>query len=67
MLAVGISSVDGAFDSGSAIEVRSPDGELIGKGLARVASSDLLRMITGRGAEPGTVVVHRDDLVVLAE
>lgn len=67
LLAVGISSVDGAFDTGSAIEVRSPDGELIGKGLARVAASDLLRMITGHGVEPGLVVVHRDDLVVLAD
>lgn len=65
LLAVGVASVEGSFDHGSAIEVRSHDGRLIGKGLARVASSDLLRMIATDSPEPGQVVVHRDDLVVL--
>ena len=66
LLAVGVSAVEGAFEQGSAIEVRSPEGRLIGKGLARVASTELLLMLATDGPEPGQVVVHRDDLVVLA-
>jgi glutamate 5-kinase len=67
LLAVGVRAVKGTFGSGSAIEVRAEDATMLGKGIARVTASDLLRIISGEGAEPGVVVVHRDDLVMLAD
>ena len=60
LLAAGVRSVDGTFDAGDAIEIHDLRGEVVAKGLARCAASDL-RSGTERG-----VVVHRDDLVVLS-
>jgi glutamate 5-kinase len=66
LLAVGVRSVNGDFDAGSAVEILGPDGSLVGKGIARLAAVDLSRAVGGDGPEAGLVVVHRDDLVVLA-
>ncbi len=66
LLAVGVRGVRGDFRVGSAVEILGADGTLIGKGVARVAATDLSHAIGGDGPEPGLVVVHRDDLVVLS-
>lgn len=66
LLAVGVRTVQGSFVAGSAVEIKAHDGSLVGKGIARVSASDLNRAVHGEGAEPGQVVVHRDDLVMLA-
>ena len=66
LLGVGVRKVHGGFDLGSAVEILGSDGELVGKGIVRVSASDLVRAISGDGPEPGLVVVHRDDLVVLS-
>jgi glutamate 5-kinase len=66
LLAVGVGRVEGVFDAGSAVEILALDGALVGKGIVRMSSSELDRSITGDRPEPGLVVVHRDDLVVLS-
>ena len=65
LLAVGIRRIQGNFAAGSAVEIHGLDGSLVGKGITRIAADDLARAIGGEGPEPGVVVVHRDDLVVL--
>ena len=65
LLPVGVTSVEGAFLVGDAVEIVGPDGSVIGKGRAGMAS-DAVTAARGRhSSEVGGVVVHRDDLVVL--
>ncbi len=69
LLAVGIRSVEGSFGEGDAVELIDDSGALIGKGIAR-RSAESVRRIQGMRSgdhEDAGVVVHRDDLVVLAE
>jgi glutamate 5-kinase len=66
LLAVGITSVEGDFEAASAVDIVGPDGGAIGKGLVAMASSDVTRSLGRHSSEVGGVVVHRDDLVVLA-
>ena len=66
LLSVGVRGLEGAFFPGSALEIKSEDGVLVGKGITRVSSSDLNRVVHGDRAEPGQIVVHRDDLVMMA-
>jgi glutamate 5-kinase len=66
LLAVGVLSVDGAFDAEGAVEVFDGDGRLVGKGLTTM-SADQARQSVGRhSSEVGGVVIHRDDFVLLA-
>lgn len=65
LLAVGVTGVKGDFEKGAPVEIQLDD-RMIGKGLARVPAGTL-DTIRGRpSSEAGGVVVHRDDLVVLA-
>ncbi len=70
LLSAGVTEVAGAFGEGDAVEIVGPGGAVVAKGLSRLASTDA-RAAAGRrtidldGASTG-VVVHRDDLVVLA-
>ena len=57
LLRVGVVGIEGSFVEGDAVEIHGPDGEVVAKGLVRVAAIDL-----DHGDD---VVVHRDDLVVL--
>ncbi len=66
LLAVGITSVVGDFEASSAVEVTRPDGVVIGKGLVTMTSEEVRNSIGRHSSEVGGVVVHRDDLVVLA-
>ena len=58
LLAVGISHVDGSFESGDAVEIFDSAGDLIGKGRCRTGATDAQTATNGP-------VIHRDDLVVL--
>jgi glutamate 5-kinase len=60
LLAAGITKVEGDFDADEAVEVLDPDGQVIAKGLSRVAAATLRRDATG-------LVLHRDDLLVLTD
>jgi len=66
LLAVGITAVEGEFEAASAVEVTRPDGAVIGKGLVTMTSQQVRNSIGRHSSEVGGVVVHRDDLVVLA-
>lgn len=59
VLAVGISSTDGSFERGDAVDVAGPDKAVFAKGIVRASSSDLAE-------ETASVVIHADDLVVIA-
>jgi len=63
LLAVGVVASEGEFHTGDAVEVCDRSGALVAKGLARVDAKELAET---RGKRDAPVVVHRDDLVVLA-
>ena len=60
LLSAGLRQVDGVFAAGDAVALEGPDG-LIARGLVRQDSAETTKLV---GAQ-GTVVVHRDDLVML--
>jgi glutamate 5-kinase len=67
LLPVGVTSVEGEFGAGDAVEVVGPDGSVFAKGLVAVTSVELLT-IAGQRSEENHLpdeVIHRDDLVVL--
>jgi glutamate 5-kinase len=58
LLAVGVTSVEGRFEPGDALELVGPDGAVFAKGIAAASSADL-------AARPrGVEAVHRDRLVL---
>jgi len=65
LLPVGVTSVEGPFVSGSAVEVHGPDGAVVAKGLTRMSSRELEAWL-GRRLEGGGEIIHRDDMVVLS-
>jgi glutamate 5-kinase len=68
VLAVGVSGVRGDFRGGDSVRVLAPDGEELGRGLARCSSAEAV-VLAGRKEKKGdpedqAILVHRDDLVV---
>ena len=75
LLPIGIKRIKGHFSKGSLVNVRSPKGELIARGLVDY-SSDRLEKIKGRhtneienilGFKDYDEVIHRDNMVVLEQ
>jgi glutamate 5-kinase len=66
LLAVGIVRVEGEFEAESAVEVVGAEGGLIGKGLVGMSSGQVRAALGRHSSEVGGVVIHRDDLVLLA-
>ncbi len=75
LLASGVTGVEGDFDKGDAVLVKSPDGRVVAKGLAAYGDQDA-RAIQGQrtqtlaerlGYEGRPELVHRDHLVWLGE
>jgi glutamate 5-kinase len=73
LLAVGILDVQGEFESGSLVVLRTKDGIDIARGLANYSSDEILR-IRGRrsdqiaialGHVPYAEVIHRDNLALI--
>jgi glutamate 5-kinase len=62
LLAAGVIGVAGTFREEDAVEIAGPDGRVFAKGLVRVAA-DAAPEWQGRRSQ---VVVHRDDLVLVA-
>ena len=72
LLPIGVLGVRGEFAAGDAVRLVGPDGNEVGRGLARLGALDaaraagkkgvLLEAALGAGGE--IVVVHKDDLVV---
>ncbi len=66
ILPVGVLGVRGDFRAGDAVRIMSPEGDEIGRGLARSSAVDAARLA---GQPPqvgskGVVLVHRDELAV---
>jgi glutamate 5-kinase len=71
VLAVGVLGIRGTFLPGDAVAILDPEGTAIAQGLTRLSATDAARLArkrrddaNGEEAEP-TVVVHKDDLVIL--
>lgn len=73
LLPVGVTRVEGSFEKGDAIVLRSPRGLIVGRGLTGYSSDEIDRVKGMRIDDVGAVfphlagkpVVHRDQLVVL--
>jgi glutamate 5-kinase len=61
LLTVGVTGVEGSFESGKAIEVRGPSG-IVAKGRTRMDAAAIAK-VAGARIDDG-VVIHRDDMVV---
>lgn len=69
LLPAGVTAVEGGFDQGEVVAVRSTDGTVIARGIV-LCDSDTVRAVMGHRTSdlPGNVaheVIHRDDLLVL--
>ncbi len=69
LLAAGVAHLDGEFRAGDAVEVAGPDGQVFAKGLVRHDAIDLAAF-AGKNSDElpagrPSVVVHRDDLVMI--
>lgn len=65
LLSVGVAGVRGDFRVGDSVRVLAPDGEEIGRGLARISAADAVRVAGRKDArEEDAVLIHRDELVV---
>jgi len=68
LLSVGIVGSRGFFDSGSVVDVVDRRGQLIARGITRTGTADLPSAPgTAATERSGTVVIHRDDMVVVTE
>jgi len=71
LLPAGVTEVAGTFSPDDAVEIVGPDGAVVAKGIAAVGSDRSAEWVGRHTSElPAgfpTEVVHRDDLVVLAE
>jgi len=73
LLPVGITEVEGRFERGDTVAIRSPDGEEIARGLVSLSSAELLqvagRQLAAAAAALGYALpkcaVHHDNLLVL--
>ncbi len=71
LLAVGVKESQGNFAAEEAIEVRGPEGEVVAKGLTRLGSQEvameLLRRPNASDGVFSSIVIHRDDMILLHE
>ncbi|MEM9413721.1 MAG: glutamate 5-kinase, partial [Planctomycetota bacterium] len=75
LLPVGITSLHGQFDRGDVIEIVSPDGRVIGRGLSNYSVHEAQKIIGRKGSEIYDLLhydgpenlIHRDDLVLFAK
>jgi len=73
LLAKGVLSINGEFNSSSLIEIKNTNNETIARGITSYNSTDLLKIKglhsedikTKLGFINGTAIIHRDDLVII--
>lgn len=71
LLAAGVTGVAGVFEAGDVVELRDPDGAIVGRGLAGYASAEVARLAGKRSEQIAATgllprpVVHRDDLTLV--
>ncbi len=72
LLPAGVRRVEGTFDRGDAVIIRSPDGRELGRGLVAYANLDAERIVGKRSADieailgynGGDELVHRNDMAL---
>ncbi|MCB1547728.1 MAG: glutamate 5-kinase [Hyphomicrobiaceae bacterium] len=72
LLPAGVSRIDGSFDRGDCVIIRSADGRELGRGLAAYAREDAERIIGRKSSEIERIlgykgrdeIVHRDDMAM---
>ena len=72
LLPAGVTRVDGDFDRGDAVIIRSLDGRELGRGLINYANADARRIIGKRSSEIAAILgyagrdtlIHRDDMAL---
>jgi glutamate 5-kinase len=72
LLPAGVARVQGTFDRGDAVVIRSADGRELGRGLVAYASRDAERIIGKKSSEIATILgisrcdelIHRDDMAL---
>ena len=72
LLAAGVVAVEGAFNRGDAVIIRTPAGVEAGRGLSAYSSADIRRIAGYKSSEIAGIlgyrgrdeIIHRDDLVV---
>ncbi|MFH1591354.1 MAG: glutamate 5-kinase [archaeon] len=75
LLASGITGVEGVFPCGEVVEVRAPDGVIVGKGVPNYSSDDVIRIKGKRsdeiikvlGSRPFPNVISRESFVLSQE
>ena len=67
LLAAGVVGVEGGFSADEAVEICGPDGSVFAKGIAHVPASRQGRRTADLPPDLPREVVHRDDLVLLAD
>lgn len=72
LLPAGVTRIDGSFDRGDAVIIRSADGRELGRGLIAYAAADARRIMGKRSSEIATILgyegrttlIHRDDMAL---
>lgn len=72
LLPAGVSKLEGRFDRGDAVIIRSTDGEILGRGISAYARSDAERIIGHKSREIADILgyrgrselIHRDDMAL---
>jgi glutamate 5-kinase len=72
LLPAGVARVEGAFDRGDAVIIRSADGRELGRGLIAYAKADAERIIGRKSSEIAAILgvsrcdelIHRDDMAL---
>ncbi len=72
ILPIGITNVEGNFNMGASVTIKSLEGKTLGKGLTNYSSVDILRIMGHKsdmiceilGSKPYNDVIHRDNLAI---
>ena len=72
LLPAGVRAVSGQFDRGDAVEIKAPDGRVVGKGLSAYAAKDAVKIVGKQTSEIQAILgfagrnelVHRDDMSI---
>ena len=76
ILPIGITSVNGVFDKGASVEIKSDTNQVLGKGLVNYGSNDIACIMGHRSdsicnvlqvSRPYAEVIHRDNLAITYE
>ncbi len=72
LLPAGVTRIDGSFDRGDAVIIRSADGRELGRGLVAYTANEARRIMGKRSSEIATILgyegrdtlIHRDDMAL---